>query len=95
MASTVPKIWPEVVAATARVRSSFWTQVPMSECVEGIVTPSPRPMSTRQQTRGHSPSEAESGVSSVKRDQSTTPTSSTFRPPQRAAAQPPSTWVMM
>lgn len=84
-----------VVAATARVRSSGSNQTPSIECVAGIVTPSPRPISTRQHTKGPTPKLADSGVSSVKKLHTLTPHRSTALPPQRAEAQPPSTCVRM
>lgn len=58
-----------------------------------MVTPSPRPISTRQRMSGVIPLAAAKGVSNVNRLHSPTPVRSTTRPPYRLAARPPKIWV--
>ena len=58
-----------------------------------MVTPSPRPISTRQRMSGVIPLAAAKGVSNVNRLHSPTPVRSTTRPPYRLAARPPTIWV--
>ena len=81
MAVIVPRSCPVVATATLLVRSSGGSHSPIRACDEGMVTPSPSPISTRHRSNVPMPDRAAKGVSTVKRLHSATPTSSTFRPP--------------